>query len=279
MKTILVPVDFSKPSENALKVAAQLAKKNNAKIVVLHVVELAESLFGTEQFNVDNQEVMFFLKMAKERFKKFLNKDYLKDIEILDHVDIGPTSYMIAKNVKEKDIDLVIMGSVGASGLKEVFIGSNTEKIVRNSNVPVLVVKKEMKDFEINQVVFASNFELENLKSFRKAKEFANQFDAKMKFLYVNLPGNQFYSTEEIREQMRAFLNKAEVPYNTDNILIYNDYTIELGVLNGAKDSNADLIAMPTHGRRGLSHFFNGSIGEDVVNHSTLPVITFKIES
>lgn len=279
MKTILVPVDFSTPSENALKVAAQLAKKNNAKIVVLHVVELAESLFGTDQFNVDNQEVMFFLKMAKKRFAKFLDKSYLGGLEVQDLVEIGPTSYMISKTAKENAIDLVVMGSVGASGLKEVLIGSNTEKIVRNSKVPVLVVKKEMKDFSIKQVIFASNFELENLDSFRKAKEFANQFEAKMKLLYVNLPGNQFYSTEEIREQMRVFLNKAEIPYTSDDVMIYNDYTIELGVLNAAKEANADLIAMPTHGRRGLSHFFNGSIGEDVVNHSTLPVITFKIDS
>lgn len=279
MKTILVPVDFSKPSENALKVAAQLANKNNAKIIVLHVVELAESLFGTDQFNVDNQEVMFFMKMAKKRFSKFLEKSFLNNLDIEDQVDIGPTSYMITKTIKEKNIDFVVMGSVGASGLKEVLIGSNTEKIVRNSSVPVLVVKKEMENFNIKQVIFASNFELENLKSFRKAKEFANQFEAKMKLLYVNLPGNQFYSTEEIREQMRVFLNKAEVPYTTDDVMIYNDYTIELGVLNAAKDAKADLIAMPTHGRRGLSHFFNGSIGEDVVNHSTLPVLTFKIDS
>ena len=278
MKTILVPVDFSKPSENALQVAAQLAKKNNSKIVILHVVELAESLFGTDQFNVDNQEVMFFLKMAKKRFTKFLEKPYLEGVDVEDQVEIGPTSFMINKSVEENKVDLVIMGSVGASGLKEVLIGSNTEKIVRKSEVPVLVVKKEMKDFAINNVIFASNFELENLKPFEKAKEFAKQFDAKMKLLYVNLPGNQFYSTEEIREQMRAFLNKVEVPYTKEDVMIYNDYTIELGVLNGAKDAKADLIAMPTHGRRGISHFFNGSIGEDVVNHSTLPVITFKID-
>lgn len=279
MKTILVPVDFSKPSENALKVAAQLAKKNNAKIVVLHVVELAESLFGTDQFNVDNQEVMFFLKMAKKRFMQFLDKPYLAGIEVHDQVEIGPTSYMIAKIADDHHADLTVMGSVGASGLKEVLIGSNTEKIVRKSSMPVLVVKKEMTDFAIHQVVFASNFELENLDSFQKAKEFASQFDAKMKLLYVNLPGNQFYSTSEIREQMRAFLHAAEVSFTDDQIIIYNDYTIELGILNGAKDAGADVIAMPTHGRRGLSHFFNGSIGEDVVNHSTLPVITFKIDA
>ncbi len=277
MKKILVPVDFSKTSEYALKTAANLAKKNNAELYVLHVVELAESLFGTEQFNVDDEQVLFFMKLAKKRFAKFLEKDYLNGVNVIDTVDVGPTSFVIKENTEKLAVDLLVMGSVGASGLKEVLIGSNTEKIVRVSDVPVLVVKKDEEHFDIKQVVFASNFDLENIHAYKKAVEFAKSFNAKMKLLYVNLPGNQFYSTEEIREQMRKFLNKVEVPFNSENIVIYNDYTIELGILNGAKDIKADLIAMPTHGRRGLSHFFNGSIGEDVVNHSTLPVITFKL--
>jgi len=277
MKNILVPVDFSKPAENALQVAVQLAKKNKAKVTVLHVIELAESLFGTEQFNVNDEQILFFMKIAKKKFDKFLQKDFLKDIEVNDVVDVGPTSYVISENVKKQNADMIVMGSTGASGLQEVLIGSNTEKIVRRAEVPVLVVKKEMKDFSIKNVIFASNFEMESVGAFKKAKDFADSFKAKMELLYVNLPGNQFYSTEEIREQMRTFLNKVSVPFNRDNIIIHNDYSIELGVLNAAKDAKADLIAMPTHGRRGLSHFFNGSIGEDVVNHSTLPVITFKI--
>lgn len=277
IKNILVPVDFSKPAENALKVAVQLAKKNDAKITVLHVIELAESLFGTEQFNVDDEQILFFMKVAKKKFNKFLQKDYLEGVDVVDVVDVGPASYVISENIEKQNADLVLMGSTGASGLQEVLIGSNTEKIVRRSEVPVLVVKKEMKEFAIKNVIFASNFEMESIEAFKKAKVFADSFDAKMELLYVNLPGNQFYSTEEIREQMRSFLNEVQVPFSRDHIIIHNDYTIELGVLNAAKDAKSDLIAMPTHGRRGLSHFFNGSIGEDVVNHSTLPVITFKI--
>ena len=56
-----------------------------------------------------------------------------------------------------------------------------------------------------------------------------------------------------------------------------SDYTIEDGVLNFALKMGADIIAIPTHGRKGLAHFFEGSVGEDIVNHATLPVITFKI--
>ncbi len=276
MKRILVPVDFSKPAENALKVAAELARKNNGELYVLHVVEMAETLFGTEQFNVNDEQIIFFMKMAKKRFAKFLDKPYLEGLKVTDSVEVGSPTMGINELVDSENIDLLVMGSNGASGIDEILIGSNTEKVVRHSKIPVLVVKQDLKRLDINQIVFASNFEEENLHAFQNAKSFADSFDAKLHLLYVNLPGNQFYSSEEITTQIKSFLEKADMA-DFDNIKIYNDYTIELGVINGSKFLKADLIAMPTHGRKGLSHFFNGSIGEDVVNHSTLPVITFKI--
>lgn len=277
MKKILVPVDFSTPSENALKVAAKLAQKNNAELHVLHVIELAESLFGAEQFNVNDEQIIFFMKLAKKRFSQFLDKDYLKDIKTTEHVEPGSTSVAISELVDENHIDMIVMGSSGVSGIEEIVIGSNTEKVVRHSKIPVLVVKNEIKDINIKNAVFASNFEIENLEPYKKAKKFADSFNAKMHMLYVNLPGNQFSSTSEIHEQMRVFLNKVEMPLDRKFIEIFNDYTIQEGVLNGSEYLKADLIIIPTHGRKGLSHFFNGSIGEDVVNHSELPVLTLKI--
>lgn len=279
MKNILVPVDFSQPSENALRVAAKLAKKNNAKIITLHVVELAESLFGTEQFNVDNEEIIFFMKLAKQKFEEFLNKDFLKGLEVEHDIEVGSTTFAINEVVEKNNIDLIVMGSQGVSGLEEVMIGSNTEKVVRHSEIPVLVVKNDIKDFDFKKVLFATNFDLKNVGAYNKAKEFADSFGAQMKLVYINLPGNQFYSSSEIKDHMRKFLNEVEVPLNNENVKIYNDYSIQEGVLNASRFEKFDLIAMPTHGRKGLSHFFNGSIGEDVVNHSDLPVITFKIKS
>jgi nucleotide-binding universal stress UspA family protein len=275
MNKILVPVDFSKPSEKALKVASDLARKNKAELFVLHVVEMAETLFGTEQFNVNDEQIVFFMKMAKKKFSKFLDKTYLEGLSVRDSVLLGSPTMGINELQEDENIDLIVMGSNGASGIDEILIGSNTEKVVRHSNVPVLVVKPGLENLEINNIAFASNFDEENINAFHRALSFAESFNANLHLLYVNLPGNQFYSTAEIKEQIKAFLSKAN--YDTNNITIYNDYSIELGVINGSKSLEADVIAMPTHGRKGLSHFFNGSIGEDVVNHSTLPVITFKI--
>ncbi len=74
---------------------------------------------------------------------------------------------------------------------------------------------------------------------------------------------------------MRDFVANFDIEnYSTH---IYNDINIETGIINFAKNVQADLIGICTHGRTGLAHFFNGSIGEDVVNNTTNPVITFKI--
>jgi nucleotide-binding universal stress UspA family protein len=277
MKKILVPVDFSIPSENALKVAAKLAIKNKAELHILHVIELAESLFGTEQFNVDNEQILFFMKMANKKFVEFLDKDYLKDVSIVEHVEPGSPSRIIRDVVEKNDIDMVVIGSSGASGLKEIVVGSNTEKVVRFSEVPVMVIKKELKNIDFKNAAFASNFNFESMEAFRTAKVFIDSFNAKMQLLYINLPGNQFYSTAEIKDHIKNFLDKMEVPLTSDNVEIYNDYSTGEGILNGARSLKADLIVIPTHGRKGISHFFNGSVGEDVVNHSELPVLTLKI--
>ena len=74
--------------------------------------------------------------------------------------------------------------------------------------------------------------------------------------------------------EMKPF--KHNVPSNTEMIYV-SDYSIERGIFNHANEVQADLIAIPTHGRSGIAHFFKGSIGEDVVNHAKLPVITFKV--
>jgi nucleotide-binding universal stress UspA family protein len=81
-------------------------------------------------------------------------------------------------------------------------------------------------------------------------------------------------STGDAYTKISKFLDAAGVGVEVE---IYNDYTVEKGVLNFSDKVSADLIGIPTHGRRGLSHFFMGSIGEDIANHSEAPVMTFKI--
>ncbi len=155
-----------------------------------------------------------------------------------------------------------------------MLVGSNTEKVVRNSEIPVLVIKQESKDFKIENIVFASNFKKENKKAFPKILDFALLFNAKLHLLKINTIHN-FETTKESSEAIKNFISGFDIGEFTLNI--YNDVSIEAGILNFSKIIDADMILLNTHGRRGLAHLFSGSIGEDLVNHAKLPVITFKL--
>ncbi|SDE48234.1 Nucleotide-binding universal stress protein, UspA family [Pricia antarctica] len=273
MKKIIVPVDFSKQSEYALKTAASLALKHNAGILVVHMLELNNSLNPTPE--VVNQEyTVFLIKAAEKRLKEFLDKPYLKGINVTPIIKHYKVFSELNEIAEMHDADLVVMGSHGSDGLKEIFVGSNAEKVVRHSLIPVLVVKNDYKDFKIDRLVFASNFKLKGMKAFEKAKAFAELVSAELDLVYINTPYSDFLSTEDAVTRINKFLAKANL---VDQVEIYNDYSVEMGILNYSKANAADAIALWTHGRKGLAHFFSGSIGEDVTNRAKIPVITFRI--
>ncbi|HLT53290.1 MAG TPA: universal stress protein [Flavobacteriaceae bacterium] len=274
MKRILVPTDFSKEAENALKVAAQLAKKHNAEIYLLHLLELPLHQVDALSGHSELPEAMFFMKLAHKKFEDTMNQDYLEGIDVHETVNFQQSFAGIKDICKEENIDLIVMGSHGASGFKEMFIGSNTEKVVRTSDVPVLVIKNEHKEFKVHDFVFASDFKKDNKETYKQAAKLAKSFDAKIHLVMVNT-ANTFVTTSEANERILNFIK--DVDYENYSINIYNDKTVENGILNFSRSIDADLIGISTHGRQGIAHFFNGSISEDLVNHAKRPVITFKI--
>ena len=282
MKKILVPTDFSDHAEYALKVAAQIARKNNGQIYLLHMLELPSHISddGIGESNAvgtsaDVPEVMFFMEKTRERFEDIVNKPYLEGISIVEAIQFDRAFDGIIKHSKKEGIDLIVMGSHGASGFHEMFIGSNTEKVVRSSDIPVLVIKKEEGEFNPQNFIFASDFSDEIKKPFAKAVEFANSFNANLHLVFINTP-NDFKATHAAQKNISDFAANFDIK-NGYTAHVYNDVNIEKGVLHFANSVNADLIGMCTHGRKGLAHFFNGSISEDLVNHAVRPVITFKI--
>lgn len=274
MKTIIVPIDFSEQSENALKVAASLAKKHDSEILALHMLELNEAMISSSE-GFHPEQTVFLLKLAEKRINEFLDKPYLKEVKkitpIIKHFKVfGEVNDVAAKH----NADMIIMGSHGTDGLKEIFVGSNAERVVRNSDIPVLVIKDELDDFKVSDFVFACAFKEESLIAYHKAKSFADKLGAKIHLVYINTPGDNFLSTQDAYDKVSKYLEKAGAG---KEVSIYNDYSVEKGVLNYSESIKADVIGIPTHGRKGLSHFFMGSIGEDIANHSKIPVMTFKI--
>jgi len=274
MKKILVPTDFSDHAHYALKVAAQIAKKNGGEIILLHMLELPSQAGDAVGSGHDLPEIMLFKNLAINKLENLMDDECLDGLQVSEIIQFELAFDGIMKVSTINDIDLIVMGSHGASGFKEMFIGSNAEKVVRNSDIPVLIIKKDAGEFNVNKFVFASDFTDEIKKPFNKVVDFANKFGAELELVMINTPSS-FKPTHLAEEIMKDFVSNFRI--NKYSINIYNDVNIETGILNFSNHISADLIGVCTHGRKGLAHFFNGSISEDLVNHAKRPVVTFKI--
>ncbi len=276
MNKILVPIDFSQSSEFASKMANAIAKKSNSEVFLLHMIELPTGIVdmgaGT---NFSIPESMLYLRKVKERILEF-KEQFFHENELVHHSIRFQNPYEgILKYAEKIEADLIVMGSKGHSEFEEILIGSNTEKVVRSSKAPVLVVKRDSEKFKMKNLVFASNFKDEADKEpFSKFLDFANSFKSKVHLVKINTPSN-FESTQEAKEKIANFTEEFDLPKHTINI--YNDSSVKSGILNFARDIEADLIAMCTHGRSGLSHLFSASVTKNLSKDALKPMLTIKI--
>jgi len=274
MKAILVPCDFSLPSIEAFKFAVSMAEKSQGTVHLLHVVELP-ALYDSGAVLAFEKAYMADRKKAVEYdFQKMRNK-WAKDlpIKIKTYVEYGVAVPVIRRMIRTTKCDLVVLGTHGATGLKDFTIGSNTEKIVRSSPVPVLSIKKAMKTVRNIVVPTLPDFDLEPL--MMEIKELQAFFGATMHVLYVNTPV-MFRTDSSVKPTLKEFAKRFMLKNYTLNTC--NAMTQEEGIAAFAAESKADMIAMRTHGRRGIAHLAMGSIAEDVVNHIDCAIWTYVVK-
>ncbi len=274
MSKILVPVDFSQRSEFAVKLAAKMGKKTDCEVYLLHMVELPSGVVDMGAgSNFSIPESMMYLRKVREKLFA-LKRRYFKNGCTVKHAIRFQDPFEGIRDYSKKiGADLIIMGSQGVSEFEEMIIGSNTEKVVRTSEVPVIVVKRDAEKFKLKDLVFASDFKEDNKESFKKFVDFASLFKNKVHLLKVNTIG-KFESSSVTKQKIKDFITDVDLPKNTINV--YNDTSVVKGITNFSREIDADLIALTTHGRSGLSNLFNGSIAKSVSKSVLKPVITFK---
>lgn len=275
MYKILVPVDFSKKSEFAVKMSAQIGKKIKSEIHLLHLVELPSGIVDMGAgSNFSIPASMMYLRKVKDKIIHLKNTFFDSDHIIKYSIKFENPFEGIRNYTQKNDINLIVMGSKGVSDFEEMIIGSNTEKVVRTSNIPVVVVKTDNDKFKFKKLVFASNFDDENKAAFVDFLAFAKKFNSQINLLKINTISN-FESSYTTHKKIKDFVKGFNLKRKT--ITIYNDASVVKGIINFAKEIDADVIALTTHGRSGLSSLFNGSIAKSVSKNVLRPVITFKI--
>jgi nucleotide-binding universal stress UspA family protein len=267
MKRILVPCDFESPALEAFKFAVNLAALTEGELFVLNVLDLpvvSESALGIPQYAFSPELLKDLKAEANKNFAK-LKESHVPTMPVTFACIQGPVRPTIREYITAQNIDQVIMGTHGSRGWEEFFIGSNTEKIVRTTSVPVFAIRKAVDVAHIKNIVFPTTLELHQHELVDKVKELQKVFHAKLHVLIVDTPSRQGRAREEM-DAFEEFVKHYKLTDYTENVR--NDAYEQDGILNFAKEINADMIAMGTHSRRGLAHLFSGSIAEEVLHHS-----------
>lgn len=274
MKRILVPCDFSAPSNEAFKFAVAIASITKGEVYLLHVVEIP----------VVHNSLFVPVKTYESSFVKELKQKYDKNVrqmkerwggktKIHSYVEQGSVESGIRKLVDKKKIDLIVMGTHGVKGLHAYVVGSNTEKTVRNSKVPVIAVKKAPQLSGIKDIVFPTDFSKIEKNVANRITNFQRLLRAKLHVVFINSPEN-FTTNLEAEQTLSQFVSENQ--FKNYTLDIFNDVTEEKGIVNFCQRFKNKILVMPTLARKGLSHFFNGSITEHVLENMNWPILTFR---
>lgn len=279
MKNILVPCDFSIPSFEAYKFAMEYASETGGMVKVLHAINVAAMYVPNMEGGGPLAYEPTFLSVLEDDARKRMDTmraSVPQDIPSTLDIWYGDIVTCIRQAIDEKKADLVIIGTSGAGGPGEIFAGSTTEKIIRNSSIPVVVIRKAPTFASISKILVPTALNEDEAGFMMQVKKFQKIFDAEIHLLLVNTP-THFISDDEARKRFNEFVNENSL--KGFSLHFRNYLSEEDGIADFASEEKMDMVMMGTHGRKGLSHLFIGSITEDVLHRVPCPLVTCKLEN
>jgi nucleotide-binding universal stress UspA family protein len=287
IQKILVPTDFSEHAGHAVAQAAALAKPFGATLHLLHVVQLPMLPANPEAPPIP---ITFWQEMrtnARARLvpiqKQIESKGVRCEIEVIEDIP----GFAIAAAAERCHADLIVMGSRGLTGLKHMLLGSVAERTVRAAPCPVLTVKAG--ELRLRTILVPMDFSpaaqqaLELAKSLAKTAGPAHLVLVHAYYVPVELEQYLVSHGDPFFERLSKGVTKdlEAIMIGLSDAGISAEYVARPGVpetviFEVAKEKKADLVAMGTHGRRGLKHLFLGSVAEHVVRSAEIPVLTVR---
>ena len=275
MKHILVPTDFSDCAQYALDAAIQLARKFEASIHLYHCINLPGNWEELDDGQREEYpQILKKIEAAEDAFETI--KKTHSDLDIGSSYSGGKLVEEVKRCIEEQAIDFVVMGSHGKSGASEIFIGSNTQKVVRMIHRPILVIKQALKDIEFKNIVFTSSFNLSEKEPFLKFKDIIAPFQPMIHFLGIVTSYFFDVPASATKSAMESFQELAK-PFESEVHLLKKS-SIDAGVRQFSKNIDADLIAISNFNRRPLRRMLMGSNVEALVNHSNIPILSIDFD-
>jgi nucleotide-binding universal stress UspA family protein len=279
MPRILFPTDFSDAANNAFIYALRVADRLNADLLALHVYHIPV----IKKASLPHTLLEFYEQIEEEEFKDFQdNLPILHEIAEADnrsHVALRSVLVKsedavraIVATAEKEDADMIIMGTKGATGLKEIFIGSVAGEVMENANIPVLAVPEDAEfDGKIDNIAVTTEFKSEEIAAIRRVVDFAARFEAKVSCVNVDLA-----HTEAFLNRAEAFEQTLEIEYPQFEIQILEGTNIRTAISQFMKAANMDMLAMVTHRRNFFQELFRFSRAKEMAYHLNTPILSIQ---
>jgi nucleotide-binding universal stress UspA family protein len=275
MKTILVPTDFSKSSENALNFAVQLAQQFKSRIILMHAYEtpvvFTDATVAAIQLDVED---------LRETSLKQLKKAYSKVLETVKgaHFDLvvqeGLPSARTLEIAIEKKADMIVMATTASTQVQRFLIGSNASRVLRDAPCMTLLVPPKAKFSGMKKIVYSTDLTDENLIAANSVVELAKFFKSEMIFLNIDNQTLVHDDSDLVRvtQRIRHF-----VTYPKMKGYVCTDLNVADGITYFLKHQNADCLAMATHHRKFIQAITNPSVTKRVAYKTDLPLLVVHV--
>lgn len=275
---IIVAVDFSAYSQNALDAAAYFAEHHNSEVVMVYVIEQSRSLLDILEATHPEEKVR---EAAKKRLVKLEEQYRAKGIKISHIFKTGKAFAGILEAASELETEMIFMGSHGIETMGEAFVGSNATRVARKADVPVIIVKEVPETFKLNRILVPvdKEFGVRELRAFLRGYrvDFGNEVDL-LAVVSERAADDELKEVEtHMAKQKDAF---AKIGFGNVHVNIVRHNVPSEAIIKYAEnaDNQIDMVLMETHGRTGISNFLMGSVTEEVIAYAKAPVLSLRPE-
>lgn len=276
IQRILVPVDFSETSLNALDTAIAIAHRHKASIVLLHVIDNTPFIVGTDGVIFPAYGTISELteSVMKSLDRLIASKFTDEQIAISSRTEVGYVASTVVRIATEENADLIVMGTHGASGLRELFIGSNAYSVIKLAHTPVLTVPSGRKWEHFRTILFPIRPVVGCLDKYDFVRKIIRKNNAELCILgLAHSEGEEVTVVTDAVDYLKSQLDEDEVR-NTIAFHVGTNFASE--ILYKAKEINTDLIVITASLDRTVKNFFVGPFTQQIVNHARFPVLSIK---
>ncbi|MDZ4714806.1 MAG: universal stress protein [Cytophagales bacterium] len=278
IRNVLVPIDFSEVSLNALETAVAICKRQLAKLTLIHVVENTYVLFPPEAGGASGVILPELIKNATENLNNLAKKLRTNhDIVINNIVQSGNPADEICRWAHHKDCDLIVMGTHGTSGLREFFLGSNAYRVVKNTPCPVMTIPGSNRWLDFKKILFPV----------RMIPHALDKYDVLRPIIRRN--GSSLLIAGIVKDkeaseflEMKSLVDSAREKFAEDDVICGSEvhYCSDVAkqVLAISEKEKPDLIVITATLDSSLRDFFMGPYTQGIVNHSHFPVLSIRPE-